>query len=426
MRRISRLTRPSSLLSTPAVSSSSHSTQLSRTAAAASPFTTTTTTTITQSSRLVRRPTTTAPYPSTASLGRFYSADKNAGPDKQQSLRDLPSEAEARTADQIIASDVEATEVEGAEIDAYSPLLDEPLDTYGPYATPPPRVEAARENEVADPKYIPASTSRGLKTVGGLANWWDRPGNWALDGDFTSFRPRHKVTTPVLVEAAVRRALVEAHALRNAGHEQDLVTVWPSALSKSHLQRLLTSDLKTGQDGTVVLGGDFSPVVEALQWKDAEDSPADNHEVTSSLADDLTVDEVAALAQTWDPSWKTISLADSRLRFAVTKRVFQLTGQLVPDHLLTSVNTVNALLRTLKKPPKPATLTEEIEKRSPELLDMPNVTVAAKRVTRGDKEKALGRLKLMHKEFKKRDIPAYGHGYARKGDEIKKLDPRNT
>ena len=54
------------------------------------------------------------------------------------------------------------------------------------------------------------------------------------------------------------------------------------------------------------------------------------------------------------------------------------------------------------------------------MRDLPNVTVAPKRVTRGDKEIALGRFKLMQEEFKKRQIPAYGHGYARKGKEVQR------
>jgi hypothetical protein len=82
---------------------------------------------------------------------------------------------------------------------------------------------------------------------------------------------------------------------------------------------------------------------------------------------------------------------------------------------------VQTLLHSLKKPPKPATLTEEIQKRQPELLNLPNVVIAAKRVTRGDKEKALGRYKLMQEEFKKRNLPVDGHGYVRKGKEVSRL-----
>ncbi len=85
------------------------------------------------------------------------------------------------------------------------------------------------------------------------------------------------------------------------------------------------------------------------------------------------------------------------------------------------MTTVQTFLHMLKKPPKPATLAEELEKRHPDLLDMPNVTFAPKRVTRGDKEIALGRFKLMQEEFKKRELPGYGHGYARKGKEISRL-----
>jgi hypothetical protein len=66
-------------------------------------------------------------------------------------------------------------------------------------------------------------------------------------------------------------------------------------------------------------------------------------------------------------------------------------------------------------------LTQEIQKRQQELLELPNVTIATKRVTKGDKEKALGRFKLMQEEFKKRDLPVLGHGFARKGKELSRL-----
>jgi hypothetical protein len=95
-----------------------------------------------------------------------------------------------------------------------------------------------------------------------------------------------------------------------------------------------------------------------------------------------------------------------------------LTGQLIPDHKLTEVKSVHSLLRILQKPPKPRTLTEDIKENGKDLVELPNVAVFSKRLTRGDKNKALGRAKLIEEELRKRNLPIEGHGYARKNKEV--------
>jgi hypothetical protein len=187
------------------------------------------------------------------------------------------------------------------------------MTTEGPYAAPPRRVDAAREDEVADPTYVPATTADGLKTVGGLKNWWNQRENWGPGGDFAGFRPRQKVTDPALLEASVRRAVIEMLALRQVGREDDLVGVWPTTVSKADIEHLLSWDVKNAGSSEVSLGGDASTVAEGLRWKDEESNA---HE-PSALPEALTPEEAAALSKTWDPSWKSISIADPRIRFAV-------------------------------------------------------------------------------------------------------------
>lgn len=313
----------------------------------------------------------------------------------------------ARVADKVLSADSADLEWDEEVIST----------SQGPYAAPPLRVDAAREDEIADPAYVPAVTAEGLNTVGGLAGWWHHPDHWDVSGDFVSFRPREKVTEPALLEVAVRQAIIEAFALREIGREDQLVAAWPTTFSKADLQGLLASDVKGAEDGGVTLGGDAKSMIEGLLWRDHMDA----EEQYAALPDALSSEEAAALSQTWDLSWKLISLEDPRIRFAVTKRVFQLTGQLVSDHQLPSITTVRSLLRVLKKPPKPATLTEEIQNHHPDLLALPNVSVSTKRVTRGDKEKALGRFKITQAEFRKRALPVSGHGFVRKGKEISRL-----
>ena len=57
------------------------------------------------------------------------------------------------------------------------------------------------------------------------------------------------------------------------------------------------------------------------------------------------------------------------------------------------------------------------QQEQPELTQLPNVTFVPRRVTRGDRETAVGRYKLIEEEFRKRDLPLHGHGFARKNKE---------
>ncbi|KAI1270836.1 ribosomal subunit 39S-domain-containing protein [Xylaria sp. FL0933] len=421
MRRIPRLRRPSGLtssttspISRPMTGSSSNIAQHSQRPA---PFS--------SSSQNATPAFTSRTQSFSPSLSRFYSSSS----DKQEKTPTIhaqedqvqESRTETGTGTELQHKSIVADEVIGAETATNEWVDIDEANLSGPYAVPPERIEAARVEDVADPTYAPASSAAGLKTVGGLSDWWSRPQNWGAGGDFLGFRPRDKVVEPSLIEAAVRRAIIEAFALREVGRDEDLVGVWPTTVSKADLQGLLAWDVKSAEDG-VVLGGDAATVAEGLRWKDEGDVAAgEEGQDQIVFSEALTAEEATALSQTWNPSWKAISLADPRIRFAVTKRVFQLTGQLVPDHQLQSINTVQTLLHVLKKPPKPATLTQELQKRHPDLLALPNVTVAQKRVTKGDKEVALGRFKLMQEEFKKRQLPTYGHGYARKGKETSRL-----
>ncbi|RYP35933.1 hypothetical protein DL767_003622 [Monosporascus sp. MG133] len=289
------------------------------------------------------------------------------------------------------------------------------------YVTPPRRTTAERPEEVADSSYVPATVADGLESVGGLENWWEKKDHWK--GGFVGFRPKRKIVEPLVLEAAVRRAVAEAFALRQAGRNDDLVGVWPEG-DLHQMRRSLELGITVAEDGQVSLNGDVAGLLEDLSWKDGLQEPAEGSATGDSSAPRtaakktvLSAEEVSVHKVSWDASWKSVALDDPRMKFAVTKRIFQLTGQLVPDHKLPEITNAHTLLRVLQKPPKPQTLTEEILKRRQELVELPNVTFSAKRVTRGDKEKAVGRFKLIEEELRMRELPLEGHGFARKNKE---------
>lgn len=91
------------------------------------------------------------------------------------------------------------------------------------------------------------------------------------------------------------------------------------------------------------------------------------------------------------------------------KRVYQLTGNLIPDAKLGPARTVRHLLTVASKQPKPKKLAKLLETRQ-DINTLPNLTVHGRRVTPIDKEKAVGRWKVIKEELEKRGLPVTGTG----------------
>ncbi|KAL8303371.1 hypothetical protein RB597_005078 [Gaeumannomyces tritici] len=272
---------------------------------------------------------------------------------------------------------------------------------------PPEPQWAPTAKEVA---YTPAVTGDDLPMVGGFDRWWDRPGHWTGRLGFEPFFAggAAKVKDAAALEAIVRRAAVEALAVRaaaagsaNEGHGGAEVTLtgrWAVGGREVAL-RALADPLQVSPDGKACLATESVAPLVADLTADAEGAGPDT----------LDVGEAAALVETWDPSWKAMSLDDVALKFAIAKRVQQLSGHILVDSKLNSVRTVNDLIKVLITPPKPKKLAEEIESRG-ELAKLPNVAVYNRRVTPIDKDKMVGRWKVVVQELEKRDLPVTGKG----------------
>lgn len=275
--------------------------------------------------------TTTIPSRSTQYLPRFYSTNNKHTPLPQSLSNEGPIQTPAQQQQQ------QQQQQEGVEEAAYAPTTSSPEEfppeTTPPalrlYTPPPPRSRAARPDEVPDAGYVPATTADGLRSVGGLDRWWDAPDHWR--GDFVGFRPKRRTTDPALLEVAVRRAVVEALALRRAGREDELVGVWPLTDGPEEVQRLLAAvELRVSGDGgagEVQLSGDVEAVLESLRWRDESEvvqealveGEADvaSASTTPRKKTGLSAAGAEKYREGWDKSWKNVPLDDSRIKFAV-------------------------------------------------------------------------------------------------------------
>ncbi|KAH7403423.1 ribosomal subunit 39S-domain-containing protein [Cadophora sp. MPI-SDFR-AT-0126] len=303
------------------------------------------------------------------------------------------------------------------------------------------------ENYTGSTRYEPASTWDGLERVGWTEDLWD-PENL-----YTPFVPMEVKTDGEEITAALHRAMVEVFALREAG------------VPLAHL-----SNDTPGQDLTLDVTFDQSPSGPVLKFMEAApplddivqsltqagDEIAENDNPTESeedvAADRSTIDplqpgaEPAAddafekgnpteseedvdadrstvdplhqantmevtyeeLFASWGPSWLQISLEDSEVKFAVLKRMMQLTGIRIPDAHLNATKTASALLKFLVVPPKPRKLVDALSQKD-DLVTLPNVSIYPKRITPIDRERSLGRWKVIEKELEEKGLPITGH-----------------
>ena len=88
----------------------------------------------------------------------------------------------------------------------------------------------------------------------------------------------------------------------------------------------------------------------------------------------------------------------------------QLTGRRIPDPAIDSIDSAKDLLRLLVKKPKPKKLADALLGDETARLAMPsNVQIFERRYTPIDKEKEVGRWKVVEKELKRRGLPVTGH-----------------
>lgn len=91
----------------------------------------------------------------------------------------------------------------------------------------------------------------------------------------------------------------------------------------------------------------------------------------------------------------------------IRKRLYQLTGKLIPDAKLGASHTIRNLLTIAAGTEKPKTLRQTIRAETT-LNRLPNVKVHGRRITPIDKEKAVGRWKIIEEELLKRGLPVTG------------------
>ncbi|KAF4635959.1 hypothetical protein G7Y89_g2130 [Cudoniella acicularis] len=311
------------------------------------------------------------------------------------------------------------------------------------------REASSSAGTIMSPDYAPADNWDGLDHVGGYGGWWKQ--NWDPEHQFQGFLPAEVVTDPEERTAALHRALVEVFALKKAGVPlQDIsksapgidithdIQILPTAngavltfSEETSLEKLVqslrspvinetaTENAPTESEEDVAadrsVEDPLHPTPEPIEETSEKGQPTESEEdVAADRSEDDPLHHETSqrtyedLLASWDPSWTQVSIEDPEVKFAVMKRTLQLTGARLPDSAIRSAKTAKGLLSHLVAPPKPRKVAEALVQKE-ELLNLPNVKVYAQRITPIDREKEVGRWKLIEKELESRGLPVTGH-----------------
>ncbi|KAK0388105.1 hypothetical protein NLU13_4349 [Sarocladium strictum] len=258
---------------------------------------------------------------------------------------------------------------------------------------PPKQTIADTEAEIAaaDPTYTPATSMADLEPLPQMKTWWNQPGNWGPESQFSGFGvdSRQKITDPSLVKVMLKRAVLEVQALQQSGQYDALKFKRWAIGGKEELDRVMKGELTPEESATVAAG---------LQ---AETADQNSTPIVPPL------EEAEAAVQSWGIDWMSLTLNDET-KFVIRKRLYQLTGTLIPDAKLAAANTVRDLVTLASVLPKPKKLYHTLQAEAQSLP--PNLKIHGRRITPIDREKAVGRWKVIEEELKKRDLPVTGHG----------------
>ena len=94
----------------------------------------------------------------------------------------------------------------------------------------------------------------------------------------------------------------------------------------------------------------------------------------------------------------------------------QLTGKRIADPDIDKIKDTSTLLTHLVKKPKPKKLVETLFVN--DVVDLPNVDILNRRYTPIDREKEIGRWKVIERELNARGLPATGKGEVAVGDAL--------
>ncbi|KAF2772855.1 hypothetical protein EJ03DRAFT_371763 [Teratosphaeria nubilosa] len=260
--------------------------------------------------------------------------------------------------------------------------------------------------------YVQAQTWDGLEMVGGVE--WVK----ARADRGEPYRGFVRDTRAEMSDTQWRTLLhhitVEALVLQKAGRVAGEICN-PRAEDSKNWMHTKSATVQPSVDGGVTVSFAQAEVEEQIAKgiieDDPEGQPQHNNDLRLELKRALAASQNDGIAEDSAIStWTDITLQDPSLKLAILKRTMQLTGHRLPDPAISNSETLADLYDALKQKPEPKSLAHTPQLRRLK-AELPNVSVYARRQTPVDRERKVGRWKVIEDELLARDLPVFGSRY---------------
>ncbi|PGH33925.1 hypothetical protein GX50_03246 [[Emmonsia] crescens] len=293
------------------------------------------------------------------------------------------------------------------------------------------RIATAEEKEHGE--YKSADTWEGLRQVG-VEQWWESPRN--AEDYFEPFMTLEKATSRVKFYQILHQTMVELLILKDMskpltdgcnilGYEDSILSIINQVEVKPSIDLTTATLTFPSEEAKTTIYEWFSQLYQGIE--DIAEAAAEEiaFDVESAQTEEIAAEQQEALlaeAEQDDMDTKgptpyrpnnldflAISLADSEFKFAYLKRVSQLAGYRIPDPEVAKMTKPSRLANFLSEvsKPKPKKLAEHLLKDK-RLTSLPNVKIMDRRYTPIDKEKEIGRWKVIEEELTRRGLPVTG------------------
>lgn len=187
-------------------------------------------------------------------------------------------------------------------------------------------VEVPTAQEITDPDYVPAESGDGLEEVGGLVDWWERPGHWGESKKYVGFGPVEKVGDPAVLEVLARRAVIEALAIKQYSKKSakdKTAAALQAVIGQEELSSIEEVELAPGENNTVAVKDqdDLKIVWSSLSKAAPASAPS---------SPSISIHEARRLSRTWGNEWKAAVIQDPIVKFYV--RLYPTPDPLDPSH----------------------------------------------------------------------------------------------
>ncbi|KAK1818996.1 hypothetical protein LTR12_006569 [Friedmanniomyces endolithicus] len=263
-------------------------------------------------------------------------------------------------------------------------------------------------NETTD--YVQEMHGKGLERIGSEA--WVKAR--ADQGEqYAGFVPKYRWEfSNKQWQMLLHHVIVEILTLQKAGRVPGDVCLGRRPHANSW-QKTRKAKLKASTTGSgVTVSYPFPVEEERVLLAIDSSSPAESTLLQQSLTAKIesTVFVAGIASDGPAPAWMKVSIKDSSVKMALVKRILQITGMRVPDYAISS-STMADLYNRLRRLEKPKKVTE-----TPQLqrlkIDAPNVNVFPNRRSSIDKERDIGRWKVIEEELVRRNLPVTGARWA--------------